>query len=618
MANTYSLDLERDSSQYASIVDASQTGLDIAGDISIEAWIKLESMVSTHTIAAKWDGNWAGKKSYWFSYVPASDKIAFEFSGNGSAADYHLSSALGLSTGVWYHVAMVFTAASHSTTFYLNGTAVGTDSGGTITALYNSSAPFLIGDVFSDGSAATTYFDGLIDEVRIWNDVRTITEIANNYQTELVGNEANLQGYWKLNNDYLDATANNNDLTASGSPVFSVDVPFTEEYTITCGAGSFALSGISATLTLTTTNTNLITKGTELFATNDILRIKEGTDDEWMRVNTVISQSQYSVSRDLAGAYDPNANPAWTKGATVVNYGQSGQGMIEMAAAGTNTPWMKVLTHAGSPWSATTERLRIGNLNGFLGYATDLYGIAIGETTKYLKYDTTNGLRIAGDITSSTINIPNATTPLFSVDASGNVVANSLKRNDFHWFTVFESIDGYSKITDGAGTIVTDANGLLITTGAVSNNDCEIKRSIGDQQSWNKNSKLKCEIQITSNSYQEIYIVMGRADSSSNITKHYGFFIWGNEIYATIANGTDCYQTSLTTFSANASKLLEAVLDVSTGLIKFYIDETLVLTSDGDGTPTGSGNYAFFINVRDTNNEARILNVKWWDFWQAI
>jgi hypothetical protein len=41
-------------------------------------------------------------------------------------------------------------------------------------------------------------------------------------------------------------------------------------------------------------------------------------------------------------------------------------------------------------------------LNGYLGYTSDLYGIAIGETDAYLKYDPTNGLRIKGNITAST------------------------------------------------------------------------------------------------------------------------------------------------------------------------------------------------------------------------
>ena len=43
-ANTHSTDLESGSSQYWSITDASQTGLDITGDFSIEGWVKLESL----------------------------------------------------------------------------------------------------------------------------------------------------------------------------------------------------------------------------------------------------------------------------------------------------------------------------------------------------------------------------------------------------------------------------------------------------------------------------------------------------------------------------------------------------------------------------------------------
>jgi len=37
---------------------------------------------------------------------------------------------------------------------------------------------------------------------------------------------AGLVGYWRFENNYLDETTNNNDLTASGSPVFSTDIPF--------------------------------------------------------------------------------------------------------------------------------------------------------------------------------------------------------------------------------------------------------------------------------------------------------------------------------------------------------------------------------------------------------
>jgi hypothetical protein len=66
------------------------------------------------------------------------------------------------------------------------------------------------------------------------------------------------------------------------------------------------------------------------------------------------------------------------------------------------------------------ERLRFGNLNGYLDYVTNLYGIAIGDIANYLKYDPTNGLRISGAMSAGTISI--GTSPnWFKVDASGNI-----------------------------------------------------------------------------------------------------------------------------------------------------------------------------------------------------
>ena len=39
-------------------------------------------------------------------------------------------------------------------------------------------------------------------------------------------NEAGFAGYWKLNNNYDDKTSNGNDLTATNSPTFSTEVPY--------------------------------------------------------------------------------------------------------------------------------------------------------------------------------------------------------------------------------------------------------------------------------------------------------------------------------------------------------------------------------------------------------
>ena len=144
-------------------------------------------------------------------------------------------------------------------------------------------------------------------------------------------------------------------------------------------------------------DSDLTTKGTTTFATGDILRIKDGTDDEWLEV-TAVNGNTYTVTRDKAGAYGADDNPTWKKGATVVNYGQSGDGGVFMTASESNAPYLSVFTHSGSPWTDLATRLRIGNLNGFLGYTSDKYGIGIGDTSHYLKYDPTNHLQIKGNV----------------------------------------------------------------------------------------------------------------------------------------------------------------------------------------------------------------------------
>lgn len=148
---------------------------------------------------------------------------------------------------------------------------------------------------------------------------------------------------------------------------------------------------------LTSSSTILITAGDVTFDIGDILEMKtDATHIEFFEVTNVTSSSTYTVARDK-GSMGPIA---WKKGTAIVNYGVSGDGGIFMTASESNAPYFNVFTHIGSPWNSITTRVRLGNLNGFLGYSSDLYGIAVGETNKYLKYDPTNGLQIKGIITA--------------------------------------------------------------------------------------------------------------------------------------------------------------------------------------------------------------------------
>ncbi len=150
-------------------------------------------------------------------------------------------------------------------------------------------------------------------------------------------------------------------------------------------------------------NSTLTIEGNETFSVGDILRIKDGVEDEWFEVTNIASAPTYTVTRDKAGVYGADANPAWKKGATVVNFGQSGDGYVNLNSSGSNTPRITVGTHAGSPWTGPTEHAKMGNLNGSYGISADKYGFAAGDsslTNHYIIINGTDGtVEVKGAIT---------------------------------------------------------------------------------------------------------------------------------------------------------------------------------------------------------------------------
>ena len=225
IANTYSLDLEDTSSQYASITDAAQTGLEMTTAFTIEFWCKPETLTAgAQTIVGKWK---VGQRSYTV-LTSETNKIRVIVSDDGSIAATHFvawtTNAAALADGTWAHIAVTFDVATETAVIYVNGSSVAVtkDSGTSMGAsIFNSEAAFAIGASFDNLGVAEQFYDGLLDEVRVWNVVRTATEILDNYQLPLAGAETGLKGYWTLDNNYEDETTNVNTLTATGSPVFS-------------------------------------------------------------------------------------------------------------------------------------------------------------------------------------------------------------------------------------------------------------------------------------------------------------------------------------------------------------------------------------------------------------
>ncbi|MFC0878752.1 LamG-like jellyroll fold domain-containing protein, partial [Saccharicrinis sp. FJH2] len=98
------------------------------------------------------------------------------------------------SSDKWLHIALVFNGTNYI--LYVNGIAQTISDGGVTTNNIGNSS--YIGATLSS-SGMTAFFSGQIDEVRIWNDERTESEIRQNMHKELTGAESNLVAYYPFN-----------------------------------------------------------------------------------------------------------------------------------------------------------------------------------------------------------------------------------------------------------------------------------------------------------------------------------------------------------------------------------------------------------------------------------
>ncbi|WP_335920218.1 Ig-like domain-containing protein [Shewanella algae] len=131
-------------------------------------------------------------------FIIYNNTMTVDLSGDFSSLTQ--SNPITISTNVWYHFAFVFNNGQWD--FYLDAQAAGigvADMGGnnTVPDYQAANVNNLVAGLQNHGSVNN--FTGKIDDIRLWSTARTQTEIQNNRQLELAGNETGLIGYWKLN-----------------------------------------------------------------------------------------------------------------------------------------------------------------------------------------------------------------------------------------------------------------------------------------------------------------------------------------------------------------------------------------------------------------------------------
>lgn len=202
--------------------------MSITGDISIEAWIKLEQLPSTAGSAFAICSKYTNTSRSWRFEIGTDDKLAFYFYDTAGFSGGSCNTAFSAGdVGVWRHITVTVDVSVPTNLFYIGGSVKTTTMvGTTVTSIKDSTTALTIGAMDHDGTP-TYFFDGKIKNVRLWNDIRTATEIDDNKclpNSTFTPGTANYADGWSFENTLASDSGNNN-LTAVNNPVFSEDVP---------------------------------------------------------------------------------------------------------------------------------------------------------------------------------------------------------------------------------------------------------------------------------------------------------------------------------------------------------------------------------------------------------
>jgi hypothetical protein len=208
--------------------------LSITNDISVEAWIKRDD-ATRGIIVSKFDNT--NNRSWSFTLGGSEEGIArlcfgvfqdgVDNGNEGVACGGTTDFMLPETVGQWVHVAGTWHAGiGNHPKLYVNGIEEGSYNN-----VFTGAASIYDGDAKTGIGAKNfdvpiEFLGAKVDDVRVWNTVRTGTQIADNLGNELTGSEAGLAAYWKLNNTGADATGHGSALDSYGGGVYSSDVPF--------------------------------------------------------------------------------------------------------------------------------------------------------------------------------------------------------------------------------------------------------------------------------------------------------------------------------------------------------------------------------------------------------
>ena len=193
-------------------VQTGYTGISGNTARTVEAWIKTTVNSDPSTGAAQhvivdWGTTATGGR--FTLNILWGNTLRIEVGGSG------INGKTVLNDGNWHHVAASYDpSATYKFCLYVDG-VLDTSANNTTTVNTTSGNTLIIGKRVDN----VNYFEGEIDEVRVWNHARTASQIADLFDKELCPNHSGLVAYFRLNQGT--ANANNSGKTTAVNSISS-------------------------------------------------------------------------------------------------------------------------------------------------------------------------------------------------------------------------------------------------------------------------------------------------------------------------------------------------------------------------------------------------------------
>lgn len=189
-------DYDDTNSEYLSIDDSDQTGLDITDDLTLSNWINMGtdsgSGYRRDSFIAKWDRSSSEQRSYFLSYENFDSNNTLNLFLYDDMGSDVLRKTADLGTGTPKLVRVVWDASISTVEYFVDGSSLGTESG-SVTSLNSNTGDVFLGSAISGGPPAVpqNFLDGIQDEVRIYSGL-----LSANWDTTEYNNQNSPSTFW--------------------------------------------------------------------------------------------------------------------------------------------------------------------------------------------------------------------------------------------------------------------------------------------------------------------------------------------------------------------------------------------------------------------------------------